>query len=78
MLLVAKTSLISRCMGFVRDGGALGAEKKKALAPPPHFTLYKTKGLKRRGSSQPPLPTAWETFSSSLFLGSFPTLASSN
>ena len=52
--------------------------RRNPLAPPPHFTLYKTKGLKRRGSSQPPLPTAWETFSPSLFLGSFPTLPSSN
>ena len=55
MLLVAKTSLISRCMGFVRDGGALGDWKKRGFSPPPPTSPYiKQKDLIRRGSSQPP------------------------
>ena len=48
MLHVAKTSLISRCMGFVRDGEAL----------PPTHTLHLIKNKRtfniRTGSSQPP------------------------
>ena len=55
MLYVAKTSLISRWMGFVRDGGALGGLKKKGFSPPPPTSPYiKQKDLIRRGSSQPP------------------------
>ena len=55
MLYVAKTSLISRWMGFVRDGGALGGWKKKGFSPlPPTSPYIKQKDLIRRGSSQPP------------------------
>ena len=39
MLHVAKTSLISSCTGFVREGGALGGWKKKVLPPPPPLHL---------------------------------------
>ena len=53
MLHSAKTSLISRFMGFVRDSTALGGWKKKGFTPPPpkhththtHFTDHKTTGL---------------------------------
>ena len=69
MLHVAKISLISSCTSFVREGGALGGWKKKV---PPHFTLASPLQVI---SSPPPLPAAWETFSLSLFLGSFPTLS---
>ena len=55
MLYVAKTSLISRWMGFVRDGEALGGWKKKGFsAPPPTSPYIKQKDLIRRGSSQRP------------------------
>ena len=55
MLHVAKTSLISRWMGFVRDGGALGDWKKRGFSPlPPTSPYIKQKDLIRRGSSQPP------------------------
>ena len=55
MLYVAKTSLISRWMGFVRDGGALRGWKKKGFSPlPPTSPYIKQKDLIRRGSSQPP------------------------
>ena len=44
--------------------------------PPPSSPFLKTKGLQPphfKSLAGPPLPTAWETFSPSLFLGSCPT-----
>ena len=79
--------------GFCQGRWSPGGLKKKSLVPPSPTSPYiKQKDFIRRGSSQPssfkslaappspplPLPTAWETFSPSLFLGSFPTLPSSN
>ena len=72
--------------GFCQGRWSPGGLKKKSLVPPSPTSPYiKQKDFIRRGSSQPssfkslaapplPLPTAWETFSPSLFLGSFPTL----
>ena len=57
--------------GFCQGRRSPGRLKKKRFYPPPHFTLASPLQVI---SSPPPLPAAWETFSPSLFLGSFPTL----
>ena len=57
--------------GFCQRKRSPGRLKKKGFTPPPHFTLASPLQVI---SSPPPLPAAWETFSPSLFLGSFPTL----